>query len=81
MSRSVGQVYKRRVDTLKRRRDFLDKRIADYQGKDMSRDLAEASAIHWALAVIEGSYDYATECIGMELRDKERAMSGDSRDG
>lgn len=70
MSRSIGQVYDRRVATLKRRRDFLDKRVADYHGKDMSRDLAEASAIDWALAVIESNYESATNIILKQQADK-----------
>lgn len=37
--------YEDRLKTLKRRRDFLESRVADYHGKDMSRDKAEASAI------------------------------------
>lgn len=53
----------RRIETLKRRRDFLDKRVADYKGKDMSRDLAEASALHWALNVIERNYKSAVDAI------------------
>ena len=63
MGKSLNQIYQKRIDTLKRRRDFLDKRVMDYQGKDMSRDLAEASALHWALEIIEGNYQYAIDCI------------------
>lgn len=66
MSKPPTKIYERRVETLKRRRDFLDKRVSDYQGKDMSRDKAEASAIDWALAVIESHYDYAVEIIRIE---------------
>lgn len=63
MSKSISRIYEGRVATLKRRRDFLDKRVADYHGKDMSRDLAEASAIDWALAVIESNYESAINLI------------------
>lgn len=64
MSRkTLANVYEGRIKTLKRRRDFLDRRVADYQGKDMSRDLAEASALHWALGVVEGNYEYSVELI------------------
>jgi len=67
MGKTVERVYGGRIQTLKRRRDFLDHRIADYQGKDMSRDKAEASAIDWALAVIEAHYEYATDLIRTKL--------------
>lgn len=69
MSKSNEQYYKRRLDTLKRRRDFLDKRVINYAGKDMSRDKAEASALHWALEVIEGNYKYAVDCIAKEKKE------------
>lgn len=58
--------YARRVDALKRRRDFLESRIADYQGKDNSRDKAEASALHWALGIIEANYEQAVDLIAQE---------------
>lgn len=69
--RSPYKTYERRVEVLKRRRDWLDKRVADYTGKDMSRDLAEASALHWALGVIEGNYDYAIDLIEKQNKEKE----------
>lgn len=70
MSKSTHYYYERRIKTLKRRRDFLDQRIEDYQGKDNSRDKAEASAIDWALAVIEAHYEFATDLIRLEKHDK-----------
>jgi hypothetical protein len=70
MSRSPEKTYESRVETLKRRRDFLDKRIADYHGKDMNRDKAEASAIHWALGVIELHYQDAVELIRESQKDR-----------
>jgi hypothetical protein len=73
MSRTPEKVYERRIETLKRRKDFLDKRVADYQGKDMSRDLAEASALHWALGVIEGNYEYSVQLIREQQLSKSEA--------
>lgn len=61
------RTYDRRMYQLKRRRDFLDKRIADYKGKDNSYDKSEASAINWAVSVIEANYDSAIEIIEEEL--------------
>lgn len=75
--KSPSKIYEGRIATLKRRRDFLDKRVADYQGKDMSRDLAEASALHWALAVIEGNHQFATELIIEKQREKYREGESD----
>jgi hypothetical protein len=37
----------------------------------MSRDLAEASALHWALGVIEGNYEYS---VGL-IREQQLAKS------
>lgn len=55
--------YHDRIKTLKRRRDFLNQRVVDYHGKDMSRDLAESSAIDWALAVIEANVESALDLV------------------
>ena len=63
MSRTVSGKYHSRIDTLKRRRDFLDSRIANYKGKDASRDLAEASALTWALEVLEHNTEIAMDAI------------------
>jgi len=63
MSRTKESIASRRVETLKRRRDFLDQRIAGYEGKDSSRDKAEASAIAWAIKVIEMDYPLAIELV------------------
>ncbi len=66
MSRSIHSTLEDRLKTLKRRRDFLDMRIRDYVGKDDSRDKAEASALHWAIGVIEANRDYAYDAISNE---------------
>ena len=66
MTRAISSTYTNRLDTLKRRRNFLDKRINDYQGKDDSWDKAEASAINWAISVIEANYESAIEIIRTE---------------
>lgn len=42
-----------RLEVLNRRADFLKQRIADYDGKDASRDKSEYAAIVWAIHVIE----------------------------
>ena len=63
MSRTPEKVYQRRIEQLLRRRDFLDKRIINYVGKDASYDKAEASAIDWALKVIGKNYISAIDCI------------------
>jgi hypothetical protein len=75
MSRTPDRTYQRRIDTLKRRRDFLDSRVADYQGKDNSRDKAEASALHWALRVLEANTEQATDFIAEELAAKDAAKA------
>lgn len=61
--KSVYQLYERKIGQLKRRRDFLDKRIIDYTGKDNSYDKAETSAINWAISVIEANYESAISMI------------------
>lgn len=63
MSKNAQKRYDGRIETLKRRRDFLDKRIADYQGVDASRDKAEASALHWAIGVIEANFSSAMDLL------------------
>ena len=60
-----------KIKTLKRRRDFLSKRVMDYQGKDASRDKAEESALNFAITVIESNYESATDILA-ELRRKRR---------
>lgn len=77
MSRSVYSTLEDRLKTLKRRRDFLDMRIRDYVGKDDSRDKAEASALHWAIGVIEANRDSAYDLIQVEkgLRENEQVQS------
>lgn len=64
--RTAAQTYERRVSALKRRRDYLDKRIANYQGNNDSFDKSEAKAIDWALNVIENSYGLAVDLIRAE---------------
>lgn len=71
MSKSAEQRYDRRLETLKRRRDYLDKRINDYKGTNDSRDKAEASALHWAIGVVESHYDDAVDAIRTEDAAKE----------
>jgi len=66
-ARTPTTKYQDRIKTLKRRRDFLNSRLADYQGKDMSRDKAEASAIAWAIVVIETNFQSATDLIAEEI--------------
>lgn len=66
MGKTVEQKAARRLETLKRRRDFLDKRINDYLGSNNSRDKAEASAINWAIGVIEANYNSAIDLIELE---------------
>ena len=51
--RKPGERFKERLKALNRRVDFLEERIANYKGKDDSRDRAEAAAIRWAINVIE----------------------------
>ena len=47
--------FSKRIETLTRRRDYLQKRVteAEASGKGSSFDKAEASALTWALDVIE----------------------------
>lgn len=71
MSKTPAKVYERRIQQLKRRRDFLAQRTSDYQGKDMSYDKAELSAIHWALGIIETHYEYAVDVIRTEQLESE----------
>lgn len=71
MSNNIYRKYEDRLKTLKRRRDFLEGRIADYHGKDSSRDRAEASAINWAISVIEAHYQLAADIIEMEGASRE----------
>lgn len=71
MSRTPAKVYERRIQQLKRRRDFLAQRTSDYHGKDMSYDKAELSAIHWALGIIEAHYEYAVDVIRQERLESE----------
>ena len=66
MSKSIYRVLEDRIKTLKRRRDFLDLRIRDYVGSNDSRDKAEASALHWAIGVIEANSDSAYDLIKLE---------------
>lgn len=49
MSMSVS----RRLDTLRRRADFLADRIDNYTGKSASRDKAERAALLWAIDCCE----------------------------
>lgn len=72
MGKTIGKIYERRIDTLKRRRDFLDDRVADSYGKgiDASWDKAEVSAIDWALAIITAHSQYAINLIIDEKRAK-----------
>lgn len=77
MSRSTHSRVEDRIKTLKRRRDYLYRRIADYQGKDASRDKAEASALHWALAVIEANYQSAYDIANNEHRSTDNITKED----
>lgn len=46
----------KRVDTLKARADHLERRIAEAanEGKSLSYDRAELSALQWAMPILEG---------------------------
>lgn len=63
MGRSKYSIFKDRLNTLKRRRNFLFRRIEHYEGRDSSRDRAEYAAISWAIDVIESDPDHALEQI------------------
>lgn len=63
MSRTARSRFDDRINTLKRRRSFLEKRIADYKGKDPSRDKAELYAIDWAIRVVEANEESALELL------------------
>lgn len=58
-----------RLRQLKRRRDYLKTRIANYRGNSDSFDKAEAAAITWAISVVEAAI--ATGAI-YELEDYSR---------
>lgn len=47
------RVNRKRLDALKRRRDFLHDRVAQYVGKSASRDQAEYAALVWAIQIVE----------------------------
>lgn len=64
--KSINHTYTDRLKTLIRRRDFLLTRIANYHGKDDSRDRAEAAALSWAIATIESDPESAVERIKSE---------------
>ena len=61
--KSWSTVYSSRMKQLKRRRDLLDKRLAEYSGQNDSYTKAEASAIDWAIAVIERNHESAIDVI------------------
>ena len=42
-----------RLASLRRRRDHLSSRVADYQGGNPSYDKAELAALSWAIRIIE----------------------------
>lgn len=75
MSHTANTKYLDRIKTLKRRRDFLDARVTDYHGKDMSRDKAEASAIDWALEVIEAHSGHAIDLIRQHIAAKDATQA------
>jgi hypothetical protein len=71
MSKTLRSKYEDRISTLKRRRDFLAKRIADYKGKDPSRDKAESYALTWAIRVIEANSDAAFELMNDSVTEEQ----------
>jgi len=60
-----------KVNILKRRRDFLSKRIMDYRGSNDSRDRAEESALNFAIIVIEENYQASIDVIARLTLEKE----------
>jgi hypothetical protein len=55
----MAHSVKDKLQTLGRRRDYLEKRVAEAeaQGRGSSFDKAEASALRWAMEVIERVQD------------------------
>lgn len=47
------RVNRKRLDALRRRRDFLQGRVDSYKGKSASRDEAECAALAWAIQIVE----------------------------
>lgn len=62
MTKSHVKVFRERMAILNRRIDHLDGRIASYEGKNSSFDKAEASALRWAIRIIE---EYPEEAMSM----------------
>lgn len=54
--KSERRQRKERIQQLRRRADFLEKRIEGYQGKNPSYDKHELSALRWAIEIIEREY-------------------------
>jgi len=51
---TVNQRRRNRIAVLERRRDFLARRVADYDG-DHDYDKAELMALSWALRIIRSA--------------------------
>lgn len=47
------RVNRKRLDALRRRRDFLHDRVSKYVGKSASRDEAEYAALVWVIEIAE----------------------------
>jgi hypothetical protein len=60
---STGKALDRKVGTLRRRLNFLDQRIENYQGSGSSHDKAEASALRFAIEVILTHREEAKEML------------------
>lgn len=59
----MGDLNKRRLKVLKRRRDYLTKVIAESH-EPLSWDRAEKSALDWAIEQLEGTTkDVATQAV------------------
>ena len=69
---SIPSDLQDKIKRLKRRRDFLSSRLADYKGKNNSHDRAEESAINFAIIVIENNYQNALDILAEMRKEKER---------
>lgn len=58
--------FRERLKALNRRADFLDQRIASYQGNSPSHDKAELAALRWAIRIIENDPDKALLLVKTE---------------
>lgn len=69
MGKNPARSYEGRISALKKRRDFLQARI-NSDGRDLSYDKQECSAINWALSVIQENPINAMDIIEREYAEK-----------